>query len=196
MNIPFSLFPSKGDFQADHFEDTICRYDLQNILATACQNAWRSVYSYELYNSTSRRCVATMMHEAFFAHIEQTIQTVPFAHQFDIHRSTSGNEREFFRVGDYIFIIKHDGSNTNETNQQERIEQQSVEQHIITIVYTIDAMRTSIAALNLDYRLGGQTLYRHAIPLQSASLAPNVTTTAPITPTAPTLKTTAQKAAQ
>lgn len=191
-----TFFPTKGDFNPTDFEQTISTYGLDRVISQSCLCAWESVKNYTSTEFASYRTIGSMLHDAFFHQLEMILNQHPRALDITMTRSISGNDRETVRVGQYIFVAKLEGSCANKTFQQEIITNQDAEQHIITICYALDEMRTAITSISLDYVKQKETIYRMSIPLSYSLQTSMLTTAQSIEPTHPTLKAAQKRQAQ
>lgn len=185
-----TFFPTKGEFNSTDFEQTISDSGLEKMVSNACLQAWQSVKDYTTTESATYRTISSMLHDAFFNRLEMEInQHLPSTNiNIYITRSISGNNREYLSVGEYIFIAKLEGSCENKTCLQDTITHQDAEQHIITIRYALDEMRTTITSLSFDYVKQKEILYRKFIPISSPLQSSNINTAQPPQATHPTLK--------
>lgn len=82
----------------------------------------------------------------------------------------SGNERLFFQIGDYIFILRLDGASKNNTKVSDMIVNQYASKHIIILEYRLSELRDKILSFSFIYEMGNVVMYERHFTLQNISI--------------------------
>lgn len=117
----------------------------------------------------SKRAWSTNMHERIFNNLQDSIRAYgDLSENVTFGISSAGNERNHFLYKGYAFILRKEDATTNDTKQGERIKNQEVSSHVITMEYAISPLRDSIISLKLAYYVGNNATYSMNISLSPA----------------------------
>lgn len=188
-----SLFPSKNDFDRNHFENLVVVPYLEDIIMNALESAISKIQEYESSTTVSGSLFSHMMHERIFNEIQNAINLCEFSKDFTFEKNVRGNERLYFIYGQYIFILKNMDASTNQTKQSDCIKEQEADKHIITIGYRLDEYHTSLKSASFLYIKGKETLYQRDITSTGMFEMQNSITEQPIKRAKPKLKSGAKK---
>lgn len=164
-----SLFPAeKGEFDSKHFESLIANSPtLLEWLKISLRDAFAQLNTIEC--PMSKRVRSTNIHEFVFHFLANTLFRFPdLSGKVQISTSSSGNQRNFFIFGDYIFILKKQDASTNNTAITSLINHQLVSKHVITIEYNFGPLHDSLISLSLIYYNAKRQIYTKNISLSSA----------------------------
>lgn len=165
-----SLFPhDKGDFNPSHLMALITQHpQFETWLKLGFTRAYGHLNQIEC--PMSKRLKSSNLHEFAFNELANALGSFPtIAPLIDVNQSKSGNEKNFFSFDDYIFILKKEDAPTNNTQMSQKIQQQEMNAHVLSVEYVVGPFQDSIISLSLVYYLGGQSVFSYNIPLSSVA---------------------------
>lgn len=161
-----SLFPlGKSDFSSVDFEKMLQNSGIVDYIRTGICNGFAEMQSVFSDGTKSARLRSDYMHEAMFEGVQSALESPPIVLGVRFSKNVTGNERLYFECEGYVFIFRLTGAGVNHTKQYDAIRAQRTDKHIITVAYTLDALRESIQSISLQYRKHGQVLYCFSVPL-------------------------------
>lgn len=165
-----SLFPLKGAFVPKDFEEKMSSSHFIDCVRDGITIAFQKTQKVFSDGKMSLRNESNYLHEAVYNAVLEQIEIRMPEESVDCPINQYGSERLFIQYAGYIFIFKKKGSRNNDTAQSKSIENQEAENHIITIEYDLDALRTSIQTINFQYKLGGVVEYYYPITVRALSI--------------------------
>lgn len=165
-----SLFPLKGAFLPKDFEEKMSSSHFIDCVRDGITIAFQKTQKVFSDGKMSLRNESNYLHEAVYNAVLEQIGIRMPEESVDCPVNQYGSERLFIQYAGYIFIFKKKGSRNNDTAQSKSIENQEAENHIITIEYNLDALRSSIQTISFQYRLGGIVEYYYPITVRALSV--------------------------
>lgn len=184
-----SLFPEeKGNFDWEHFQSTITSPPSFLEWLKSGFNYAISVLNTAEW-TMSKRLWSTNAHECVFNALQDSLSSYgDIANRITFNISTAGNERNHFIFGGYVFILKKEDATSNNTQISERIQNQEVSAHVITMEYAVTPLRDSLNSIRLSYYDGKHATYSMNLPLSPAvNILENPEEVAEIIPSKPRL---------
>ena len=162
-----SLFPiEKGDFSKDDFEKSIQNTEFVDCVRSGICNGFAETQSAFMAGDKSFRLSSDFLHEAAFNGIKSLMESSSVGTDVTFSPNMSGTERLHFSHRGYMFILKQTGAGYNRTKRTKDINEQNLDKHVITVAYSLDALRESIQGISLQYRKHDQVLYCYQIPME------------------------------
>lgn len=166
------LFESEKEaFDPMRFERMLEETEIEECISAAIMESCRIVQEGETYRHLSLKTQSVTISEVAMHLLQEKLEA---AHgDVDFHFDTEGNLRSYFITGGYIFILHKDDLPDNNTRQGRRVKNQQLDKHIITIIYKLNALRSDVATIALQYWQGNSFIYQKSLDANK----PNVFTT-------------------
>ena len=151
-----SLFPLKQNFNPDEFKSSCLNSGLEESIRIGVTEGLAATNVVFASGDMSYRLHGQFLHEKIF----NCIQSATYEHmpteEIEFVSSIEGNRKFFFRYKEYVFVLRREGVNLLETGPNQVIRNQIADNHIISICYSLDALRENVQSLSLQY-IEGQT---------------------------------------
>lgn len=182
------LFKTKGDFDPEQFiNEVLADTSFEDCIRMGILSGFSKSQNKFSDGSNSLSLFSHCLHEDVYNSIVENLLFVFPYDEITYTTSTSGNERLFIFYKGYQFIVKLEDRTQNKTKQEELIRNQSMDYHIISIVYSLNETRTNIRSISLQYIKGKEALWVYDISIDNAQLV--VDSVVPeISPVFPTIK--------
>lgn len=159
-----SLFPRKNEFSPEGFENFLADGKFESIVSDSILETFNSVLQDDI---EVKRVKSDVMNSRSFCHLTEQLLASGLISENNVSMSVSGNVKNNFVCGDYIFVLFKDGVSQNDTSITDNIKNQSCDKDIIQIKYLINISWTELLAVRFVYALGGSVVYSHDIPLST-----------------------------
>lgn len=164
-----SLFPDKGDFDYEDFENKCVNYGkFIYCIQQGVTDAMRELDTL-LRLSLCTRNKSAILHDLIARCIKNNIDEHMYEDAVECYIDQSGNKRNILEYNGYTFILRKNIDSCNDTVLSHKIDEQELDQHIITINYAVDPFWTKIASLSLLYIQNNYTLYTHSINISDVN---------------------------
>lgn len=161
-----SMFATEHDFNVDDFKASILNSTFEKCIKDGVITGLCKTQERFQDGNCSMSVISHCLHEDVFNAIKDELSTQMHEEHFYFTSNISGNERLLFKYKDYVFIIKLADRTQNKTKQENRIRNQELDCHIISIVYTLDLFRENIKTLSLQYIKGKTVTWVYPISMQ------------------------------
>ena len=168
--LQLSLFPRTEDFSGKDFESFLSVSIFESIVANAISEAFDYVSSQPISIS---RVKSDVMNERVFAILVNNLLEKGLLCESELQMNYSGNARNCFKYGKYIFIVAKEGGSQNDTRVSDNIKNQSCDSDIIQIKYSIDPTWSQLCSMRFVYSYAGNEKYSRDIYLQTSSESTN-----------------------
>ena len=159
-----TLFPRKNEFSPEGFESFLANGEFESIVSDSILQAFNSVSQDDI---EVKRVKSDVMNSKSFCYLRNQLLASGVVSENNVSMSVSGNVKNCFVCGDYIFVLCKDGASQNDTSITDNINNQSCDKDIIQIKYFINSSWTELLAIRFVYALGGSVVYSHDIPLST-----------------------------
>lgn len=166
--LQLSLFPKAESFDSNSFDKFVDAISLNVPISKSLTMGFQKTMEYSI--GKSKRTQANNLHEEVFIHLEKDLRMLYPDLEMVFADINSGNERLFFQLGDYIFILRLDGASKNNTKMSDMIANQSASKHIIILEYRLSELRDKILSFSFIYEMGNVVMYERHFTLQSMSI--------------------------
>ena len=163
----YSMFPTESDFSSDLFKESVMTDQFEECLRMGVVDGLRKTKEKFSEGENSMSVIMHCLHEDVYNGIKIALKTQMPNEHFTFTTNVSGNERLFFEYCGYVFIIRLADSTNNNTKQEAKIKNQELSKHVITIVYSLDALRENLNSLSLQYIKGQSVTWHYSIPTKS-----------------------------
>lgn len=163
--LQLSLFPKTESFDSKKFDMFVDRCSLQEPISRSLIMGFRKTMDYSI--GKSKRTQANNLHEEVFIQLETELRMLYPDLEMVFADINAGNERLFFQLGEYIFILRLAGSSKNNTKVSDMIVNQSASNHIIILEYRLSELRDNIVSFSLIYERGNIVIYERHFDLQT-----------------------------
>ena len=164
--IQCSVFPAEHEFNSDKFKASVLTDKFEECLRIGVTTGLSKTQEKFREGLNSMSVISHCLHEDIYNAIKNELSAQMTSEHFVFTSNISGNERLFFEYQGYAFIIKLADSTRNRTKQEDKIRNQELGCHVISMVYTLDTFRENINTLSLQYIKGQTTLWKYSIPTQ------------------------------
>lgn len=165
------LFAAESDFSSESFVKSVLEgSEFEECVRNGVIYGLQKTQDKFLSGDNSLSVMSHCLHEDIYNCIRNEFAAHMQYEDFYFVPNISGNERLYFSYKGYIFIIKLADSTQNKTRQEEKIRKQELENHVISIVYSLDKFRESITSLSLQYIKGQDSLWTYIIPVGHKSV--------------------------
>lgn len=161
-----TLFPRENEFSPEGFESFLASSEFESIVSDSIQQAFNCVSQDDI---EVKRVKSDVMNSKSFCYLRDQLLASGVVSENNVSMSASGNVKNCFVCGDYIFVLCKEGASQNDTSITDNINNQSCDKDIIQIKYLINSSWTELLAIRLVYALGGSVVYSHDIPLSTLS---------------------------
>lgn len=166
--LQLSLFPKAESFDSNNFDKFVDAISLNVPISKSLAMGFRKTMEYSI--GKSKRTQANNLHEEVFIHLEKELRMLFPDLEMVFADINSGNERLFFQIGDYIFILRLDGASKNNTKVSDMIVNQYASKHIIILEYRLSELRDKILSFSFIYEMGNVVMYERHFTLQNISI--------------------------